>query len=83
MKIETKFEPGDDAYYMEDNHIVKGTVKKIEITIEQNIYHEPEILIYYTITKRNTSRHMHESELFVSVEEILKHLENRFYAKGD
>ena len=80
MKIETKFKIGDDAYYMEDNYIVKGTVKKIEITIEQDSYHEPDISIYYTIIKGNTSRHMHESELFVSVEEILKHLENRFYA---
>ena len=82
MKIDTKFKPGDDAYYMEDNKIVKGTVKKIEITIEQDSYHDPEVLIYYTITKQNTSRHMHESELFASVEEILKHLEIRFYAKG-
>ena len=55
MKIDTKFEPGGDAYYMEDNHIIKGAVKKIEITIEQDSYHEPEILIYYTITKQNTS----------------------------
>ena len=70
MKIDTKFEPGDGAYYMEDNHIAKSTVKKIEITIEQDSYHDPEILIYYTITQHNTSRHMHESELFVSVEEI-------------
>ena len=83
MKIDTKFKPGDDTYYMEDNHIVKGTVKKIEITIEQDSYHDPEVLIYYTITKRNTSRHTHESELFASVEETLKYLESRFYAKGD
>lgn len=82
MNIKTKFEPGDDAYYMEDNHIQKGKIGKVEITIEQNSYHDPEVLIYYTITKSNTSRHMHESELFVSVEETLKHLESRFYAKG-
>lgn len=82
MKIDTKFKLDDDVYYMEDNHIVKGTVKKIEITIEQNGYHEPEILIYYTITEHNTSRHIHESQLFVSIEKTLKHLENRFYAKG-
>ena len=83
MNIKTKFEPGDDAYYMEDNQIVKGTVKKIEITIEQDSYHDPEVLIYYTITKSNTSRHMHERELFASVEETLKYLESRFYAKGN
>ena len=78
MKIDTKFNPDDDAYYMEDNHIAKGIVKKIEITIEQDSYHDPEVLIYYTITKSNTSRHMHESELFASVEETLKYLERRF-----
>lgn len=83
MNIKTKFELGDDAYYMEDNHIVKGTVKKIEITIEQDSYHDPDVLIYYTITKRNTSRNMSENELFASVEETLKYLESRFYAKGD
>ena len=82
MKIDTKFKPGDDTYYMEDNHIVKGTVKKIEITIEQDSYHDPEVLIYYTITKSNTSRNMNESELFASVEETLKYLESRFYAKS-
>ena len=82
MKINTKFEPGDDAYYMEDNHIQKGKIEKIEITIKQNNYHGPEVLIYYSVSKRNTSRHMHESELFVPVGEILTHLESNFYAKG-
>lgn len=83
MKIDTKFAPGDDAYYMEDNRIQKGEIEKIEITIEQDSYHDPEVLIYYSVSKRNTSRHMSENELFTSVEETLKHLESNFYAKSN
>ena len=82
MNIETKFKLGDDSYFLEDNHIVKGTIEKIEITVDKDSYHEPEILIYYSVSKRNATKNMHESDLFETVEELLKHLENSFYAKG-
>lgn len=75
MKIETKLNIDDECYFIENNRINEGTIRKIEITIEQyNYYNYGECLIYYSIAKGNGTRRLNESEIFKTVEEALEYL---------
>lgn len=74
MKIETKLNIDDSCYFIEDNQIKKGLVKKIEITIRENTY-SYDSSIYYTVSKKGTNTYLCEEQVFASIEETLKYLE--------
>ena len=74
MKIETKFNVGDYCYYMENNNVQRGIIKKIELSIEYNQYLIPIIYTNYIVEKYHSSRCMEESIIHKTLEDLFEYL---------
>lgn len=72
MKIETKYNPGDEIYYMKDNQIVNQAIYGISIKV---IYSGSNIG-YKTITEydMNSNGVLYEHQIFKTKEALLKSL---------
>jgi hypothetical protein len=73
MTIKPKFEPGDEALYIENDTLKKVAITKLEITV----YQDKEMTILYSIDGADPSidlRHNSavEEDLFISREELVE-----------
>jgi hypothetical protein len=71
MTIVTKYEIGDTVYCMNNNRIVKDTVKGLD-RITYNYNHTPPMLVIRYLTDRGYK--LHEDLLFESKAAIISHL---------
>jgi hypothetical protein len=71
MTIVTKYEIGDTVYFMNNNRIVKDTVKGLD-HITYNYNHTPPTMVIRYLT--NGDYKLHEDLLFESKAAIISHL---------
>lgn len=71
MKIETKYNIGDEVWFASRLHYIKGVISDIIINAYNN-----KCMIVYGVDYKNYIGHSHkeQSELFPSKEELLKSL---------
>jgi hypothetical protein len=69
MKIETKFDIGDEVYFLHGSSIIKSNVEYITISIDEN-----DITILYSFKGYNREC---ESRCFKSIKELTKHWEDK------
>ena len=78
MKLETKLNVGDSAYYIEDNKIKEGEVEGIKVAISYNSYYITTTTeVSYTL-KGGEQKTIKEEDTFPTIEELLENLRNRF-----
>lgn len=70
MNIITKFTPGDEVHYFEDNVIVQNTILKIEANVTLNTYYVPSIALRYYFKSADGIIIKHEAQLYSSRKEI-------------
>lgn len=68
MEIKTKFNVGDEVFYMRDNRVQSGEVRGMEVYIHRS---EANVIVYVS---PGDSRGYTEDFLFGSKEELLKSL---------
>lgn len=73
MKIETKYNIGDEVYLRYDNQIKNGTVREIDMNIRRGP-NELVILIHYDLVCGDKYLYGAEDEVYATKEELLKSL---------
>ena len=69
MKIETKYNPGQELYIIDGSSIVTKRVTKV--TVEKSVYTEGEPLITYYFENLTSSSYRYESEVSDTVEGLI------------
>lgn len=75
MKVETKFNVGDNVYYIHNNQIQQSTVNNISINIERDIDNDSVVQtanIIYLVGYKNYEKK--EDALFATPEDLFKAL---------
>ena len=70
MKIETKFNIGDEVFYMTGNKVKTGEVKSMTIKVYLNMFNEESMIILYQLIDSEVS----ENILFATKQELLDSL---------
>ena len=83
MKIETKLNIDDEAYFVEADGVRKGHVVRMEILVESDSLGGKYTSITYTIVHHAKARYINEALVFASLEETLKYLEQKFYVENE
>ena len=70
MTIKTKFKVGDNVFFMHNNKVQEGTIKKITVTVESciEVRYKVEIKGYFT------NKSLLESKAFSSKKDLLNSL---------
>lgn len=71
MVIQTKFDIGDDVFYMEDNKVASSIVTDINIYVSDNIFGIYEANVFYKIFDGTT---ISGKGLFATKQELLESL---------
>lgn len=71
MKIYTKFNLGQQIYYMKDNKVTSHEVLEIKIGVEYNHYFAKDVLINY---KLNNGAIYEEEDIFATKQDLLDSL---------
>lgn len=74
MRIETKFNIGDEVWLMWENMAVSAVVKEMHIEVSEKKWCVVRAECYCKITNPHFTREKHESLLFPTKEELLKSL---------
>lgn len=73
MKVETKFNVGDNVYYIHNNQIQQSTVNNISINIERDVKNDSVVQtanIIYLVGYKNYEKR--EDALFATPEDLFK-----------
>jgi len=73
MKIETKFDIGQEVYTIKGEKIYKRTIDAVSIGVTMNPFYVTETNIYYTI--KEGEREMEEGTLFATPDECRQSIE--------
>lgn len=73
MKIETKFNVGQEVFYIEHGNIISGIVQNISITIRKPIDGIISIKTIYVVN----STELTDIECFATPNDLLKHIERK------
>lgn len=73
MKIETKFEVGEIAYFLSDNYLYKGVITKILINVSSEVFESYEVIFLNRDTEEVTED-IDADSLFKSTKELFDKL---------
>lgn len=72
MTIETKFAPGDEVFFMEDNKVATRTVRRVAIDCDLDAYSIVQKVTKYYV--HGTEFYFEPKDLFATKEELLASL---------
>lgn len=74
MKIETKYNIGDEVWMMYENRAVTAHIISMKVTVEELMFGTIIENICYRIKNQHFDREISESHIYASKEELLKSL---------